>query len=102
MVYRLIQDDAGLRVIKGDTFGRAKVKHYKGKFETFGALMNYFVQNYKGTCVGVKTNFNSGERISLLRVVWEGYDSNTRTHINDLCRKLSQEYQNRLVMKKVG
>lgn len=74
MVYRIVQNDVGLVVVKGDKVMRTSVKYYKGRFENFRDVRRFFEDNYRGTCVGLKTNFNSGERIALLKILWEGLD----------------------------
>ena len=71
-MYQIIQDKKGLAVIKGRCNGYS-VLYDKGSFSDFEQVRKYFIENYKGLCVGLRTNFNSGERITLLRILWEGY-----------------------------
>ena len=75
MVYRVLQNDKGLVVVKGEKIVRTSVKHYKGRFEQFSDVERFFRENYSGMCVPLKTNFNSGERISLLQILWQGIPS---------------------------
>jgi len=71
MVYRILQNDKGLVVVKGEKIVRTSVKHYKGRFDEFSDVERFFREHYRGMCVPLQTNFNSGERISLLEILWQ-------------------------------
>jgi len=73
-MYRIFQDKEGLVVTKEPKNGLKFTPAYdKGCFEEFEYVERFFQEHYKGLYVGLKTNFNSGERLSLLQILWDGH-----------------------------
>jgi len=90
-MYQIFQDKEGLVVTKEPNGLRFTPTYDMGRFEDFEHVERFFQEHYKGLCVGLKSSFNSGERLSLLQILWEGY--------RGIGKEVWEVYQRELVKK---